>query len=104
MAQSNIVNSYTLINFARTFGKMQVGEFVNQKTGEQFKSCIFTKLSADGKENIRTFAHFSSKMGELTPKQIAEMKDYLQVVELPSGNYVLCEVGENTWEDVDLGF
>ena len=37
-----IKNSWGLVAFAKMKGKMQVGEFVNQDTGEQFKSCIFT--------------------------------------------------------------
>lgn len=77
---------------------MQVGEFVNQETGENFKSCIFT-----APDQSKCFVAFSSKMGELTPREIAAMKDDLQVVQLESGNYSLCKQGQNTWEDVDLG-
>jgi len=101
MAQNSnnqgIINSWSLIAFAKTHGKMQVGEFANKETGEVFKSCIFT----DG--DSRCFVAFSSKMGELTPREIASMKDDLQVVQLESGNYSLCKVGQNAWEDVDLG-
>jgi hypothetical protein len=92
-----IVNSWSLIAFAKSHGKMQVGEFANKETGETFKSCIFS----DG-EN-RCFVAFSSKMGELSPREIAAQKDSLQVVQLESGNYSLCKVGQNAWEDVDLG-
>ena len=104
MAQNNsnnnqgIINSWSLIAFARSHGKMQVGEFANKETGEVFKSCIFT----DADQN-RCFVAFSSKMGELTPREIAAMKDDLQVVQLESGNYSLCKQGQNAWEDVDLG-
>ena len=65
MAQNNsnnnqgIINSWSLIAFARSHGKMQVGEFANKETGEVFKSCIFT----DADQN-RCFVAFSSKMGE----------------------------------------
>ena len=102
MAQNNannqgIVNSWSLIAFARSHGKMQVGEFANKETGEVFKSCIFS----DG--DSRCFVAFSSKMGELSPREIAAKKDELQVVQLESGNYTLCKVGQNAWEDVDLG-
>jgi len=76
---------------------MQVGAFVNKETNEEFTSCIFTDASGD-----RCFVAFSSKMGPLSPKQIAEMKDDLQVVELESGNYVLCKRSANSWEDVEL--
>ena len=95
---STIKNSWSLIAFAKEFGpKMQVGEFVNKETGEDFKSCIFTN------GETRTFVAFSSKMGVLSPREIATKKNELQVVQLESGHYSLCKQGENTWEDVDLG-
>ena len=95
---STIKNSWSLIAFAKEFGpKMQVGEFVNKETGEDFKSCIFTN------GETRTFVAFSSKMGVLSPRKIAAEKNELQVVQLESGHYSLCKQGENTWEDVDLG-
>lgn len=95
---STIKNSWSLIAFAKQFGpKMQVGEFVNKETGEDFKSCIFTN------GETRTFVAFSSKMGPLSPREIAAKKNELQVVQLESGHYSLCKQGENTWEDVDLG-
>ena len=103
MAQAkNIKNSWSLLSFAKEFGpKMQVGEFVN--TGDKFKSCIFTK------DGTRTFVAFSSKLGVLSPRQIAAQKNDLQVVlcETKDGNdmYSLCHQGEtpDTWQDVDLG-
>ena len=98
--QQGIINSWSLIAFAKAHGKMQVGEFANKETGEVFKSCIFTDPADSGN---RCFVAFSSKMGELTPREIASMKDELQVVQLESGNYSLCKVGQNAWEDVDLG-
>ena len=94
-----IKNSWSLLAFAKTHGKMQVGDFVNKETGEPFKSCIFT----NPEDNSRCFVAFSSKMGELTPREIAAEKDSLQVVELESGNYSLCKQGANAWEDVELG-
>lgn len=95
---STIKNSWSLIAFAKEFGpKMQVGEFVNKETSEDFKSCIFTN------GETRTFVAFSSKMGVLSPREIAANKNELQVVQLESGHYSLCKQGENTWEDVDLG-
>lgn len=101
-ASTGIKNSWSLIAFAKSFGpKMQVGQFVNKDTGETWKSTIFTK------GDQRTFVAFSRNLGELTPKEIAQQKDDLQVVlcETKEGNdmYALCHKGENTWEDVDLG-
>ena len=93
-----IKNSWSLLAFARTHGKMQVGKFANSETGEEFKSCIFT----NPEDQSRCFVSFSSNLGELSAKEIAERKDSLQVVELESGNFKLCNVGANNWEDVDL--
>ena len=100
MATSNIgiKNSWSLISFAKSHGRMKVAPFVNKETGEAFKSCAF--LSSDGEV---TLVAFSSNLGELTPKQIAEQKDDLQVVQLESGSYKLCKTGHDTWKDVDLG-
>ena len=93
-----IKNSWSLISFAKSHGRMKVAPFVNKETGEAFKSCAF--LRSD--EEI-TLVAFSSNLGELTPKQIAKQKDDLQVVQLESGSFKLCKTGHDTWEDVDLG-
>lgn len=93
-----IKKSWTLVAFAKAHGKkMQVGEFSNSETGETFKSCIFEE------GNTRVFVSFSSKLGELSPRQIAAQKDSLQVVQLESGTYKLCKKSDSAWEDVDLG-
>ena len=93
-----IKNSWSLISFAKAHGRMKVAPFVNKETGECFKSCAF--LGSDGEI---TLVAFSSKLGELTPAQIAAQKNDLQVVELESGSFKLCKVGKDSWEDVDLG-
>ena len=100
MATTNIgiKNSWSLISFAKSHGKMKVAPFVNKETGECFKSCAF--LSSAGEI---TLVAFSSNLGELTPAQIAAQKNNLQVVELESGSFKLCKVGKDSWEDVDLG-
>lgn len=92
---SNIVSSCDLLQFAAG-RRMQVGAFVNKESGETFKSCIFT--AADGN---RCFVAFSSKLGELTPQQIAAQKHDLQVVTMDSGSHILCRKG-TSWEDVEL--
>lgn len=94
-----IKNSWSLVAFARTNGKMKIAPFVNSETGESFKSCMFV----DDNNNVTKIVNFSSKLGELTPAQIASAKNELQVVELDSGRYKLCRKGESNWEEVDLG-
>ena len=93
-----IKNSWSLLSFARAHGRMKVAPFVNKETGEAFKSCAFVDS-----EGATTLVAFSSKLGELTPRQIAAQKDNLQVVQLESGTFKLCKQGASSWEDVDLG-
>lgn len=98
MANVGIKNSWSLVDFAKSHGQMKVtNELVNSNTGETFKSCAFV----DG--NAITLVGFSSNLGELSPAQIKDQKDNLQVVELESGNYKLCKRGSDSWDSVDLG-
>lgn len=103
-ANSGIKNSWSLLAFARMKGKMQVGSFVNQETGETWKSCIFTD---PGNPDNKTFVAFSRNLGELSPSEIASQKNDLQVVECTTKEgkemYALCKAGQNSWQDVDLG-
>ena len=103
---NNIKNSWGLVAFARMKGKMQLGTFtsVDKTTGETqtYKSCIFTDPSGN-----RTFARFSSNLGEMTSQQIIADKDNLQIVERTKDNgegtcFILCKQGANSWEDVEL--
>lgn len=94
-----IKNSWSLIDFAKSHGRMKVtNELTNSNTGETFKSCAFVST-----EGAVTLVGFSSNLGELTPVQIAAQKNSLQVVELETGNYKLCKRGTDNWEEVDLG-
>lgn len=116
MAQnSNIINSWSLMAFARQNGpKMFVGECTNSQTGENFQSISFH----DGSRQNTVMVNFSSNLGELSPREIASRKDSLQVVELAVDaettarrkaagrqlrSFILCAVGESSWQEVDLG-
>jgi hypothetical protein len=93
-----IKDSWSLQTFRDKFEKMKVtNDMVNKETGEVFKDCAF--IDSEGKV---TLVGFSAALGELTPAQIKEQKDSLQVVLLESGNYKLCKVGADSWEDVDI--
>ena len=93
---SKIISSASLLEFKGS-RRMQVGAFVNSESGESFKSCIFTSENGD-----KCFVAFSSKLGELSPVEIAARKHELQVVTMDSGSHILCRMGENAWEDVEL--
>ena len=97
-ANQGIVKSWSLLAFAKEKGHMQLGDFTNPATGEEFRACIFTDTDMN-----RTFVGFSRNLGVLTAKQIVAQKADLQVVELESGYYSLCKQGTNSWEDVNLG-
>lgn len=89
-------SSWSLTSFSKMFDEMQVGEFVNKETGETFKSCVFTKGKA------KTFVAFSSKLGELAPEEIEEMKGDLLVVKSKTGKYCLVKAKKSTWKKVNI--
>lgn len=104
---SGIKNSWSLLDFARSHGRMKIAPFARKndegKVVETWKSCVF--------ENPNTkalcFVSFSRKLGELTPVQIKKQLSDLQVVECSNAQgeqmFSLCRKGESSWEDVDLG-
>lgn len=111
---NGIKNSWSLINFARIHGQMKLADFTNQETGETYKGAAFVNPET----NATCFVNFSSKMGEMSAAEIAAHKDELQVCELnvapdvaarraangrQAESYCLCMVGQNAWQDVDLG-
>jgi hypothetical protein len=49
------------------------------------------------------FVSFSKKLGELTGKQIVDLKDKLFVLKRDNGKFTLWQEGQGGWEDVDLG-
>lgn len=101
---TKILNSWTLLAFARMKGKLMVADnCVNKDTGDKFTTCVFVDPSNPDEETNKTWVPFSKKLGVLTPQQIVQQKDSLQVVERESGKYALCKKGENSWTEIDLG-
>lgn len=94
---TSIIQSWSLLEFAKNYVKMQVGNFVNSNTGEEFKSCMFIK--EDGSYD---YVGFHSQLGELTPAEISKRKKKLKVGLTESGKYVLYDHIDD-WEIVDLG-
>ena len=87
-----------MIAFIKKYGpRMQVGEFTNHETGEIFKSCVFTQ-----EDGTKTFVAFSSKLGVLTEKEIADMKEDLAVIKSKAGHYSLIKGRRKAWKDVDI--
>lgn len=94
---TSILQSWSLIEFAKNYVKMQVGNFVNSNTGEEFKSCMFIKENGS-----YDYVGFHSQLGELTPAEISERKKELKVGLTELGKYILYD-HINDWENVDLG-
>lgn len=94
---SSILQSWSLLEFAKSYVKMKIGTFVNSNTGENFKSCMFLK-----KDGTYDYVGFHSQLGELTPTEISERKKELKVGLTESGKYVLYDHIDD-WEFVDLG-
>ena len=99
-----IKDSWSLLAFAHLKGTPHPNTSTNGVTGEKFNNLVFID-----KDNNRTFVAFSSKLGELSPKEIKARKDELQVVKLnptangKEGGYLLCKAGNlNIGEAIDL--
>ena len=94
---TSILQSWSLLEFAKNYVKMQVGTFVNSNTGEEFKSCMFIK-----KDGTYDYVGFHSQLGELTPTEISKRRKELKVGLTESGKYILYDHIYD-WEIVDLG-
>ncbi len=94
---SSILQSWSLLEFAKNYVKMKVGDFINSNTGEEFKSCMFIK-----EDGTYDYVGFHSQLGELTPAEISERKKELKVGLTQLGKYVLYDHIDD-WENVDLG-
>lgn len=94
---TSILQSWSFLEFAKNYVKMQVGTFVNSNTGEEFKSCMFIK-----KDGTYDYVGFHSQLGVLTPTEISKRKKELKVGLTNSGKYILYDHIDD-WEIVDLG-
>ena len=106
-----IKNTWALLAFAKTKGKMTTADFHNNNTGESFRACKFTNPE-NGNIVLVSFGRNLIKDNgnkPLTPQQIAAQKENLQVCEWKKTDgtegftlYKPGQVGENELE-VDLG-
>lgn len=90
------VEDWTLLDFARIYGKMQTGTFTNNVTEEVSKVCVFTK------NGNKTYVYFYPQLGELSPSEISQRKESLKVGKTAEGELYLHEGGDSLLEDVDL--
>lgn len=103
-----IIESKSLLAFAKENGVMQIGTFTNSVSGEQFQSTVFThptKINPTTGKPLRTFAHFSDKLknkGIPTAQELSTNYNHYQVVTTDTGANVLCEKGESDWQEVNL--
>ena len=82
--KDNIVQSWSFNQFEQEYGKMQVGEFVDDATGEHTKKCIFTKA-----EGASTLVAFHYNTGNLSYAEIACMRSDLKVVKLDTEAFLI---------------
>ena len=112
-AQMNgIKNSWSLISFAKSHGKLKIADLKNAETNEEYTGLAFV---SEG--NAPCFVNFSTNLGVLSPSEIVARQHELQVVELnvapevaarraakgrQAESYCLCAMGNQAWQDVDL--
>ena len=98
---SGVLNSWSFVEFSHKFAKLKYAKSLVNKAGEKFTSLVGVSTEGD-----YTFINFSNNLGVLTPAELKEKKDSLQVV-LNTGAkgqkvYTLCNRGANSWEDIDI--
>lgn len=86
------IEDWQLLNFAKEFGKMQVGTFRETETGIVYKACLFTNPVG-----IKTYVYFHSELGELSPSEISKRKNELYVGKAENGNYFLYSKNNKGW-------
>ena len=88
LTKSSIVQSWSLLDFVREYGKPKLAHCKDQNTEEEFTCIVFGEVSN------RMFVSFSSEIGELTSQEISERKNQLKVakqVKEGKENYILYE-------------
>ena len=112
MAQnSNIISGWTMREFFNANKGLKRVPCTNSLTGESFCMLAF------GQTGSQKFVNFGKNLGELTDAELNARKDSLQVVEvrltpeqiadrkargLQERQFVLCNQGANTWQEVAL--
>lgn len=113
---SNITANYDFMMFASEQGKKQVevGEFTNKKTNEQFVALVFPAITTEDEEGKKRslLVSVSSKCGKFTTKEelnsfLLQHKKELQIVQIDNPEYShplfsLCFKARNTMEVVGL--
>ena len=80
---------FSLLEFAKMTGKMKVANYNIKEINKDVKICQFVKPEGD-----YVLAGFSPDLGELTPTEISELKEELEIVKFFSGRYELSKKGE----------
>lgn len=103
------MEKYSLVAFAKQFGKPKTTnprQYTNSLTGEPFVSWQLVFLHPTEKDEKGqpkpTYVKFSSKLGRLTAQQIGQRYLGLQIVKNDKGDWVLCDCGRASWEDVNF--
>lgn len=107
-----IKDSWALLAFAKTHGKMEVADFDNKDTGDTFKACKFTNGSKVVLVSFGRRLQEDNGNKPLTPQQIAAQKNDLEICEWETNDgrtgYTMYKPGDpkkigRNAEAVDLG-
>ena len=113
-----IINSWSFMTFAKSVEAKKVftANFTSSETNEDFRSLVLKK-TADRSEK-GTLVNFSKNLKGISDADIIRRKDELQVVQIEVApevlerrkregkqleSYILCEYGESSWNELDLG-
>ena len=113
-----IINSWSFIGFAQEIKAKKVfsAPFTSSKTGEDFRSLVFKKTA--NRDEKGTLVNFSKNLKGISDAEIIRRKGELQIVQIEVKpevlatrkaegrqleSFILCEQGESSWNELDLG-
>lgn len=91
------VHTWSVVDFSKKYGKMQIGKFPDSNNRESYQRCRF--VDHNGKA---TYVNVSSAMQDITIQEIEKQRERIRVGELPNGKFVLYDFRWKDWEDVEL--
>lgn len=113
-----IINSWSFMAFAKSVEAKKVftANFTSSETGEDFRSIVLKKSASRDEKGI--LVNFSKNLKDISDADIIRRKDELQVVQIEVKpevlanrkakgkqleSFILCEQGESSWNELDLG-
>lgn len=97
MEQQEIINSWSLVSFCQVNGNPKFATLKNKQSGNQFQALMFNEG-----EKMVTFSNNMCQNGEDSFTYVMDNVQKLNVIQLESGSYKLCQRGNSAWKEMAI--